>query len=151
MWLFEGLQINRAWYPVTLRPMLSHVSSAKLRFPTYHLPLVFSTVVRTRTLVHFTSPNTISGAGKLQVKKKKKKKEELFLKLLLFPQHLTGRWIVNRCESSSAAKKNLVILPAVKLLRLKELHNSTLCTVYHSIDTIQKCLQICFLFKKYKS
>lgn len=109
MWLFEGLQINRAWYPVTLRPMISHVSCAKLRLPTYHLPLVCSTVVRTRTLVHFTSPNTIGSARKLQVKRKKKKKN-FFLKLLLFPQHLTGRWVVNRCESSSAAKKKKIYL-----------------------------------------
>lgn len=97
---------------MTLRPMISHVSCAKLRLPTYHLPLVCSTMVRTRTLVHFTSPNTIGSARKLQVKRKKKKKN-FFLKLLLFPrQHLTGRWVVNRCESSSAATKKKSIYPA---------------------------------------
>lgn len=107
MWLFEGLQINRAWYPVTLRPMLSHVSSAKLRFPTYHLPLVCSTVVRTRTLVHFTSPNTISGAGKLQVKKKIRKRrtfsETSFVSTTLdWPLDCKQVWEFLSCKKKSS-------------------------------------------------
>lgn len=60
-------------------PMMSHIGCARLRLQSKHLPLVCNATVRTRTVVHFTSPNTSSAAGKLKNKNEKKFRKHFFI------------------------------------------------------------------------